>query len=229
MNKQKTKILIVDDEPDILEFLKYNFEKENYDVSTAKNGLKAIEKAKKNSPDLIILDVMMPDLDGIEVCRQLREMPQFASTIIVFLTARNEDYSEIAGFDVGADDYVAKPIRPRALLARIKSLLARKTKDNYSQTILTFGSLSIDIEKRMVKKHLQTVDLPKKEFQILLMLASNPEKVFLRDEIYNTVWGSDIIVGDRTLDVHIRKLRKNIGKEFIKTSKGTGYSFVFDE
>jgi len=228
MSNKKVKILLVDDEPDILEFLKYNFEKEKYDVSTAKNGLKAIEKAKNNIPDLIVLDVMMPDLDGIEVCRQLREMPQFKNTIIVFLTARNEDYSEIAGFDVGADDYVSKPIRPRALLARVKSLLKRKKIDKLPEASLYFGEISIDVEKREVKKQNQTIALPKKEFQILVLLASNPGKVFLREEIYTTIWGSDIIVGDRTLDVHIRKLRKNIGEEFIKTSKGSGYAFVFE-
>ncbi len=217
------KILIVDDEPDILEILKYNFEKEKYDVTTACNGKEAIELAKKTNPDLIILDVMMPELDGIETCRLLREMPAFSSTIIIFLTARNEDYSEIAGFNIGADDYVTKPIRPRTLIARIKALLKRNKTAKINSDV-RIGNLIISIEKRLVIKNNLEIFLPKKEFELLLLLASKPEKVFSREEIYNNIWGSSVIVGDRTLDVHIRKLRKKIGEEYIRTSKGIGYS-----
>lgn len=228
MNNSNFNILIVDDEPDILEFLKYNFKKESFKVHTADNGKDGIKKAKKHQPDLILLDVMMPELDGIETCRILREMPQFSSTIIVFLTARNEDYSEIAGFEAGADDYINKPIRPRALLARVKSLLKRRQKTGKTKTVnLVYGDMSIDREKRQVKISDRKIKLPKMEFELLYLLASKPEKVFSRSEIYDNLWGENIVVGDRTLDVHIRKLRKNIGKEYIKTSKGIGYSFVY--
>lgn len=228
MNNSNFNILIVDDEPDILEFLKYNFKKENFKVHTADNGKDGIKKAKKHQPDLILLDVMMPELDGIETCRMLREMPQFSNTIIVFLTARNEDYSEIAGFEAGADDYINKPIRPRALLARVKSLLKRRQKTEKAKTEnLVYGDMSIDREKRQVKINDLRIKLPKMEFELLYLLASKPEKVFSRSEIYDNLWGENIVVGDRTLDVHIRKLRKNIGKEYIKTSKGIGYSFVY--
>lgn len=217
------KILIVDDEPDILEILKYNFEKEKYNVTTAKNGKEAIVLAQKINPDLIILDVMMPELDGIETCRLLREIPAFSNTLIIFLTARNEEYSEIAGFNVGADDYVTKPIRPRTLIVRVKALLKRNKMDTINSNV-TIGNLTISIEKRLVIKNDTEIILPKKEFELLLLLASKPEKVFSREEIYNTIWGSSVIVGDRTLDVHIRKLRKKIGEEYIRTSKGIGYS-----
>ena len=228
MSNSNFNILIVDDEPDILEFLKYNFKKENFKVQTADNGKDGIKKAKRNQPDLILLDVMMPELDGIETCRMLRDMPQFSNTIIVFLTARNEDYSEIAGFEAGADDYINKPIRPRALLARVKSLLKRRQKTEKTKTEnLVYGDMSINREKRQVKISDRKIKLPKMEFELLYLLASKPEKVFSRNEIYDNLWGENIIVGDRTLDVHIRKLRKNIGKEYIKTSKGIGYSFVY--
>lgn len=223
MVNKNQKILIVDDEPDILEILKYNFEKESYTVTTASNGKEAIELAKKTNPDLIILDVMMPELDGIETCRLLREIPSFSNTIIIFLTARNEEYSEIAGFNVGADDYVTKPIRPRTLIARVKALLKRN-KANIESNDIIIGNLTINIEKRLVIKNNTEIILPKKEFDLLLLFASKPEKVFSRDEIYKNIWGSYIIVGDRTLDVHIRKLRKKIGEEYIRTSKGIGYS-----
>ncbi len=226
MSKSKYKILLVDDEPDILEFLKYNFEKENYEVSTAKNGLKALEKAKKNVPDLILLDVMMPNLDGVEVCRLLREMPQFSDTIIVFLTARSEDYSEIAGFDVGADDYVTKPIRPRALLARIKSLLKRKKKEKEVKGNFQVGAIVIDVDRRLVLYADEEIVFPKKEFELLLLLVSRPGKVFSREEIFNEIWGNDVVVGERTIDVHIRKIRRKLGDDSIKTNKGFGYSFV---
>ncbi|MEE9349673.1 MAG: response regulator transcription factor [Flavobacteriaceae bacterium] len=220
----KPRILFVDDEPDILEILKYNFEKEGYIVYTANNGSEGLLKAKKHQPHLIILDVMMPEIDGIETCRLLREIPEFAKTIILFLTARNEEYSELAGFNAGADDYVFKPIRPRTLIARVKSLLKRQK--NVEDTIqpLHFGDLFINPEERLVKIKNETIKLPRKEFDLLLLLASKPEKVFTREKIFSKIWGDDVIVGDRTLDVHIRKLRKKIGKDYIRTSKGIGYS-----
>ncbi len=225
MSETVVKILIVDDEPDILEFLRYNLEKEGYAVFTANNGNEAIEVAKRDLPDLIVLDIMMPGMDGVEVCRQLRGMSQFATTLIVFLTARSEDYSEIAGFDVGADDYITKPIRPRVLIARIKALLKRKQGFDYSGDIISVGDITIDNEKRLIKKGNKIIRLPKKEFNLLLLLASKPGRVFTREEIYLKIWGSNLIVGERTLDVHIRKLRERIGVKYIKTSRGIGYAF----
>ena len=221
------KILIVDDEPDILEFLNYNFTKEGYTVFTASNGVDGITMAQKHQPALILLDVMMPELDGIEVCEQLRSYPKFKDTIIIFLTARKEAYSEIAGFSAGADDFVTKPVRPKVLLARVKAFLRKKESKQSSQNSHIFGDLTINIEKRIVEVNGETIELPKKEFEILSLLSSRPEKIFSRDEIYHKVWGSGIIVGDRTLDVHIRKLRKLIGKNYIKTSKGVGYAFTY--
>ncbi len=224
-----TKILIVDDEPDILEFLRYNFTKDGYVVFTASNGSDGIRLAQKHLPELIILDVMMPNQDGVEVCEQLRSYPAFKDTIIIFLTARRESYSEIAGFEAGADDFVTKPVRPKVLLARVKALLRRKQSTEKGQNVAqsVFGNLVLDLEKRIVKIDEEVIELPKKEFQILQLLSSRPEKIFSRDEIYHNVWGSGIIVGDRTLDVHIRKLRKLIGKQYIKTSKGFGYAFTY--
>ena len=222
------KILIVDDEIDILEILSYNFKKENYEVFTIDNGVDAIKLAKKEIPDLIILDVMMPQMDGIEACRLLKEEPSLANTIIIFLTARGEEYSEIAGFDVGADDYITKPIRPRALLTRVKSLLKRNSISNnniYSNEIV-FCNLKVDINKKKFFVDNEEIKLPKKEFKIINLLISNPEKVFERKEIFDVVWGNDVIVGERTLDVHIRKLRKKIGGDYIRTIKGVGYALV---
>ena len=222
------KILIVDDEIDILEILSYNFKKENYEVFTIDNGVDAIKLAKKEIPDLIILDVMMPQMDGIEACRLLKEEPSLANTIIIFLTARGEEYSEIAGFDVGADDYITKPIRPRALLTRVKSLLKRNSISNnniYSNEIV-FCNLKVDINKKKFFVDNEEVKLPKKEFKIIKLLISDPEKVFERKEIFDVVWGNDVIVGERTLDVHIRKLRKKIGGDYIRTIKGVGYALV---
>lgn len=225
MLKQKHKILIVDDEQDILEFLHYNFENEGYDIITANNGQEAIDMAKKHNPDLIILDVMMPVIDGIETCRLLRKIPQIQSTLVVFLTARNEDFSEIAGFDAGADDYVAKPIRVRTLIARVKALLKRQKGAEDSMQTLVLDDIEIDIEKRVVVVNMKEINLPKKEFDLFLFLASKPEKVFTREEIFQNVWGNEVVVGDRTIDVHIRKLREKIGESYIKTSKGVGYCF----
>ena len=225
MENQSHKILLVDDEPDILEFLEYNFKNEGFQVTTASNGTDAVKIATAYNPDLILLDIMMPGLDGIETCIKLREIPQLAETIIIFLTARGEDYSEVAGFEVGADDYITKPVRPKVILARVKSILKRRIKSSKINTHLSFKNISINLEKREVYVNDEKVKLPKKEFDLLYLFASDCEKVFNRDEIYRKIWGSKVIVGDRTLDVHIRKLRKKIGENFIKTSKGIGYYF----
>ncbi len=222
----KLKILTVDDEPDILEFIQYNLEKEGFEVRTADNGKSAVEIATDFKPDLIILDIMMPEMDGIEVCRLLREKPEFNETVIVFLTARNEDYSEIAGFDVGGDDYITKPIRPRVLISRLHALLRRRTSKE-TTPVLVFGDLSIDTEKIVITVGEREVTLAKKEYELLLLLSSRPGKVFTRDEIFSQVWGSGLLVGERTIDVHIRKIREKIGNHYIKTIKGIGYKFNF--
>lgn len=220
----KIKILIADDEPDILEFLQYNLEREGYDIILAENGREAINKAKENHPQMILLDIMMPELDGIETCRELRNLPDFKNTLIAFLTARNEDYSQIAGFDVGADDYITKPIKPRVLISRIKALLRRFGSEVQEENV-SLGSIEIDREKYLVYKDGEKLSLPKKEFELLSLLASKPGKVFSRKEIMSKIWGNDIIVGDRTIDVHIRKLREKIGDDQFKTIKGIGYKF----
>jgi two-component system alkaline phosphatase synthesis response regulator PhoP len=222
--QEQFKILIADDEPDILEFLQYNLEKEGYTISTANNGKEAIDQARRVQPHMILLDIMMPEMDGIEVCRELRAMPDFKNTLIAFLTARNEDYSQIAGFDVGADDYITKPIKPRILISRIKALLRRFNTD-VKEEALNLGNIRIDQEKYLVYKDGEKLNLPKKEFELLTLLTSKPGKVFSRKEIMSRVWGNDIIVGDRTIDVHIRKLREKIGEENFKTIKGIGYKF----
>jgi two-component system alkaline phosphatase synthesis response regulator PhoP len=211
------KILLVDDEPDIIEFLSYNLKKEGFDVLTAVNGMDAIKLAKKEMPDIIILDIMMPVLDGVSTCRKMREIPSLKNKIILFLTARGEEYSEVAGFDAGADDYITKPVKIRVLIARINSLKNRISKGEYNDDVqdLELGEFRISKDERMVYKSGQGIQLPKKEFEI-----------FTREQIYDTLWGSDSIVSERTLDVHIRKLRENIGDEHIKTSKGVGYAFV---
>lgn len=223
MKDVKHKILLVDDEPDILEFISYNLKKEGYKVYTALSGDKAIEIANEKNPDLIVLDIMMPGIDGVEVCRQLRSKKIFKDTLIVFLTARGEDYSEIAGFEAGADDYITKPIRPRVLLARINALLSRSQRKNTVNNFIKVNDLLIDANNYTVMLKDEVILLPKKEFEILLLLGSKPGKIFTRDEIYLNVWGNSIYVGDRTLDVHIRKLREKIGNNYIKTSKGVGY------
>jgi len=226
----KVKILIVDDEPDILEFLKYNLDKEEgFEVFTAQDGEEGIKVAEREQPTLIILDIMMPKMDGVEVCRHLRAKPEFEHTIITFLTARDEDYSQIAALDVGGDDYITKPIRPRVFLSRIKALLRRsgRAPESDSAEIIRVGDLAIDREKVNVTRGEETIDLAKKEFELLYLLVSKPGKVFSRDEIFNKVWGTDVIVGNRTIDVHIRKLREKIGDHYIKTIKGIGYKFEF--
>ena len=225
MTNSKIKILLVDDDPDILEIVGYNLRNAEYQVFTAENGLQAIQIAKKENPQLIILDVMMPKMDGIEACEEIRKIPTLSNTIITFLTARSEDYSQMAGFEAGADDYIAKPIRPKVLLSKVKSLL-RRLPSNTSEGILTFNDLSINLEEHKVIKDQLEINLPRKEFKLLTLLCSKPNKVFTRDEILNSVWGSEVVVGDRTIDVHIRKLREKIGSDYFKTVKGVGYKFV---
>ncbi len=226
MSNNKQKILVVDDEPDILELIEYNLKKEGYQVYTASNGLEAISSAKKHLPDLIILDIMMPKLDGIETCRQLRSIPEFKSTFIVFLTARSEEYSEISGFNVGADDYIAKPIKPRALISRINAILRRNTLNEAEvENKLEIGDLVIDREAYLVFQRGQKVVLAKKEFELLYLLASKPGKVFTREVILNNIWEDSVVVTNRTIDVHIRKLREKLGDDYVATVKGVGYKF----
>lgn len=217
------RILIADDEQDILEILRYNLEAEGYEVVTAKNGDIALELAKKTSPDLIILDIMMPGKTGIEVCRLLRQQPAFAQTLIIFLTALSDETSEIKGLETGADDYITKPISPKVLLSKVAALLRRVKKDE--NTVLQIGDLQIDREKYIVNYNGTEIILARKEFELLALLASKPGKVFLRNEILNTVWGTEVIVGDRTIDVHIRKIRQKLGLDCITTVKGVGYKF----
>lgn len=225
METDRIKILVVDDESDVLEFLRYNLEKEDFKVFTAKNGADGKDLAKKVKPDLIILDIMMPGLDGVEVCKELRDLPEFEDVLIIFLTARGEDYSQIAGFEVGADDYITKPIRPRVLIARIKALLKRKFKSTGKNNCIDIHPVHIDKNKRIVLINNKPVHIPKIEFELLVLLVSNPGRIFAREEIYLKIWGDDVVVSDRTLDVHIRKLREKIGKHLIKTVKGVGYGF----
>lgn len=225
MENNDYRILLVDDEPDILEFVGYNLKRENYIVYTASKGQDAINLAKKIKPHLIILDVMMPQMDGIETCNIMRGIPELSNTPIVFLTARSEDYSQIAGFEAGADDYITKPIKPKVLISRIKALLRRYAVVEIPETLIKIGSLTIDIEKYLVIKNGVEIILPRKEFELLLLLTSKPNKVFTRDEIYSKIWGNEIVVGERTIDVHIRKIREKIGDENIKTVKGVGYKY----
>lgn len=227
---EKVKILVVDDEPDILEFLRYNLVKEGFDVFVASNGEEGLMLAEREQPDLVVLDIMMPKMDGVEVCRALRSNPEFDRTIVAFLTAREEDYSQIAALDVGGDDYITKPIRPRVFISRIKALLRRKgrtTGETDLGDVLEIGDLKIDREKVLVKRGEEEIELAKKEFELLNLLATKPGKVFTREEIFRKVWGTDVIVGNRTIDVHIRKLREKIGENYIKTIKGIGYKFEF--
>lgn len=225
MDNSQYRILLVDDEPDVLEFLGYSLRKEGYQIFLSNNGKEAIEMAKRIKPHLIILDVMMPSMDGIEACREIKLNEEFESTIIVFLTARGEDYSQIAGFDAGADDYVTKPIKPRVLISRVKALLRRYREKETKQSIVKVGSLVIDKEKHQILMDGREIVLPKKEFELLMLMASKPNKVFSRDEIFARIWGNDVIVGDRTIDVHVRKIREKIGIKNIKTIKGVGYKF----
>ncbi|HUH74869.1 MAG TPA: response regulator transcription factor [Chitinophagales bacterium] len=225
MSDKNFKVLIVDDEQDVLEFLSYNLSKEGFEVFKADNGKTGVEIAKKENPDIILLDVMMPEMDGIETCRTLRELPQFENTIIAFLTARTEDYSQIAGFETGADDYISKPIKPRVLISRLKALLRRYDSKESKSTTINAGNITIDRERYLITFNGVEMAVPRKEFELIFLLASKPGKVFKREEILNEIWGRDIIVGDRTIDVHIRKLREKLGEELIKTVKGIGYKF----
>jgi len=226
MSTVKQKILIVDDEPDILELIAYNLNKEGYLYITASNGLEAIQMAKKHLPDLILLDIMMPKLDGIETCRQLRAMPEFKNTYMVFLTARSEEYSEISGFNVGADDYIAKPIKPRALISRINAILRRNTVADVAASLrLEIGDLVIDREAYLVFQNGNKITLAKKEFELLYLLASKPGKVFTREGILNSIWEESVVVTNRTIDVHIRKIREKLGDHYVTTVKGVGYKF----
>lgn len=231
MSNDTFKILLVDDEVDILEFISYNLEKEGYKVYTAKNGVEAIKVAEKTTPHLIILDVMMPEMDGIAACEEIRKIPALKNTVIAFLTARGEDYSQIAGFEAGADDYITKPVRPKVLVSRVKALLKRtgETKEQpvvENSNTVAIGDLLIDKERYLIRMNNEEMILPRKEFELLSLLVSKPGKVFTREEIYYSVWGDNVVVGDRTIDVHIRKLREKIGNEHIKTLKGIGYKFV---
>jgi len=221
----RNKILVVDDEEDILEFISYNLEKEGAKVYTATNGIQAIDVAKKKKPDLILLDLMMPEIDGVETCLRLRESKETKNIIIAFLTARGEDYSQIAGFDAGADDYITKPIKPRVLISRLKALLRRKESTVTHEGVAEVDTLKIDRDRYVVVNEDVELNLPKKEFELLALLISVPGKVFTRESILSSVWGEDVVVGDRTIDVHIRKLREKIGSSKIKTIKGVGYKF----
>ncbi len=224
-NKPNYKVLVVDDEPDILELLQYNLKKEGFDVKISSDGRKGVEIAKTFMPDLILLDIMMPHQDGVETCRQLREMPEIHGAFIIFLTARSEEYSEIAAFDIGADDYITKPIKPRALMSRINALFRRDSKKKDDSNHVKIGDLTIDRTSYTVKVGEKQVTLPKKEFELLYFLAQNPNKVFSRDDLLQNIWGSDVYVLARTVDVHIRKVREKIGEGYITTVKGVGYKF----
>ena len=225
MKNKDITILLVDDEPDILEIVRYNLTAEGYRVKTAENGLEAISIANKIKPQLILLDVMMPKMDGIEACQKIRELPGLSETVIAFLTARGEDYSELAGFDAGADDYITKPIKPKVLVGRVKGLL-RRFKLPKVENEMKFGELTIIQEEYKILLGTEEMTLPRKEFELLSLLASQPGKVFKREDILNRIWGLEVVVGDRTIDVHIRKLREKIGDDKFKTVKGVGYKFV---
>jgi two-component system alkaline phosphatase synthesis response regulator PhoP len=226
MKKKDICILLVDDEPDILEIVSYNLSSEGYKVITADNGSDAVKLARKKNPQLIILDVMMPGMDGIEACEKIRKIPELEDTIITFLTARGEDYSQMAGFDAGADDYITKPIKPKVLTSKVKALLRRFKDDTSNASIVKIGDLTINREEYKIIKDNEEMLLPRKEFELLSLLASKPGKVFKREDIMDKIWGNDVVVGGRTIDVHIRKLREKIGDDSFKTVKGVGYKFV---
>lgn len=225
MSKKSHKILVVDDEADIQELLKYNLSKEGFDVKTASDGVRAIEIAKEFIPDLILLDIMMPKMDGVETCRQIRDTPDLAGAFVIFLTARSEEYSEVAAFDMGADDYITKPIKPRALISRINALFRRESKAKKESETIDTGELIVDKSSYTVTLNGEKINLPKKEFELLYFLVRNPGKVYGRDELLQNIWGSDVYVLARTVDVHVRKVREKIGDGFIQTVKGVGYKF----
>ena len=223
--KESLKILIVDDDLDIIEILKYNLNNSGYSVKSANNGIKAIKKAKKFLPDIILMDVMMPEMTGIEACSEIRKIDQLRNTIIIFLSARSEDYTQISAYDAGADDYISKPVKPKILLKKISNISKKINSKTNLPEILDLGSMKINRDEYVVKKDKKEINLPRKEFELLFLLASKPEKVFTRDVIMNKIWGAEVVVGDRTIDVHIRKLREKLGEKHIKTIKGVGYKF----
>ena len=225
MKKREIKILLVDDEPDILEIVGYNLQQEGFQIFTATNGREAVAMAKKEHPHLIIMDVMMPEMDGMEACEAIRKIPELSDIIITFLTARSEDYSHVAGFEVGADDYISKPIKPKLLVSKVKSLLRRLKEEEVNSETLNVGGIEINREEYKIIKDDTAIVLPRKEFELFYLLASKPGKVFKRDEILDKVWGSEVVVGGRTIDVHIRKLREKIGEDLFVTIKGVGYKF----
>lgn len=227
MKKKDIKILLVDDEPDILEIVGYNLTQEGYQIVTASNGKEAIALARKELPHLIIMDVMMPEMDGIEACENIRKFPELQNTIITFLTARSEDYSQVAGFDAGADDYIAKPIKPKVLISKVKALLRRLKNEDQASDIIKVGDIEINREEYKIIRQDEEIVLPRKEFELFYLLATKPGKVFTREEILDKVWGNEVVVGGRTIDVHIRKLREKIGDDFFKTIKGVGYKIEF--
>jgi two-component system alkaline phosphatase synthesis response regulator PhoP len=233
MKNSDIKILLVDDEPDILEIVGYNLKNEGYKIYTAKNGIEAIAVAKKTIPHLILLDIMMPEMDGIEACEKIRATKELENVLITFFTARGEDYSQVAGFNVGADDYITKPIKPKLLVSKIKALLRRVSEientNNLPSNQITVGDIIIDEDEYVIIKNGEKLSLPRKEFELFSLLASKPGKVFKRDDILDAVWGNEVVVGGRTIDVHIRKLREKIGDSNFKTVKGVGYKFVIDE
>lgn len=225
MSKKEIKILLVDDEPDILEIVGYNLSQEGYQVLTASNGKEAIQVARKELPQLIIMDVMMPEMDGMEACEHIRKIPELNEVIITFLTARSEDYSQVAGLEAGADDYISKPIKPKILVSKVKALLRRLKGEESKSDTISLGDIEINREEYKIFKDGEEINLPRKEFELFYLLASKPGKVFKRDEILEKVWGNEVIVGGRTIDVHIRKLREKIGDDLFKTIKGVGYKF----
>ena len=225
MNISTIKILVVDDDPDILEILKYNLKNSGYSVKSAGNGVEAIKKAKKFIPDIILMDVMMPEMSGIEACEEIKNIDQLSQAIIIFLSARSEDYTQISAYDAGADDYISKPVKPKILLKKISNIAKKINSEKNNSKIIDLGSIKINKEEYVVIKDKKEILLPRKEFELLFLLATKPEKVFTREEIMNTVWGTQVVVGDRTIDVHVRKLRKKIGVKHIKTLKGVGYKF----
>ena len=225
MDISSIKVLVVDDDPDIVEILKYNLKNSGYSVKSAGNGVEAIKKAKKFIPDIILMDVMMPEMSGIEACEEIKNIDQLSQAIIIFLSARSEDYTQISAYDAGADDYISKPVKPKILLKKISNIAKKINSEKNAPKTIDLGSIKINKEEYVVTKDKKEILLPRKEFELLFLLATKPEKVFTREEIMNKVWGTQVIVGDRTIDVHVRKLREKIGEKHIKTLKGVGYKF----